>query len=85
MEDSKQLAKSISAVCRAARLEQGWSQEEVSKLLNVSVEFYARLERGSALPSVPTLARLGRVLRVSLDRLVYGAPRGAWPVLPLLR
>jgi len=46
------------------------SQEVVLDLAEVSVEFYARIERGKTLPSVPTLLRLATALRVSADVLL---------------
>jgi transcriptional regulator with XRE-family HTH domain len=46
----------------------------------VSAEFYARIERGNALPSVPTLAKICSALGVSADTLLgRGEPTRAEP------
>ena len=41
----------------------------------MSAEFYARIERGNALPSVPTFSRIAAALGVSADTLL-GFPGG---------
>jgi transcriptional regulator with XRE-family HTH domain len=42
----------------------------------VGTEFYARIERGGTLPSVPTLVRLADALDMSADALLGRAPPG---------
>ena len=42
---------------RAARTALGLSQADVAEKLGLSLEFVGRIERGVALPSVPTLFR----------------------------
>jgi transcriptional regulator with XRE-family HTH domain len=64
------LAKSIGAAARQGRTALELTQEDAAERLQVSVDFYARIERGNSLPSVPTLARMVAVLGVSADALL---------------
>jgi transcriptional regulator with XRE-family HTH domain len=58
--------------------------------MGVSAEFYARIERGKALPSVPTLARISSALGVSADLMLGQAktsrgndvPKPRWATKP---
>lgn len=52
------------------RTARGYVQEEVAERAGVSSEFYARIERGHALPSVRTFCRLIAILDVSADHLL---------------
>jgi transcriptional regulator with XRE-family HTH domain len=65
-----QLAKSIGTAARTIRSSLGMTQREAAKRIGVSVEFYARIERGTALPSIRTFIRLSHVLGVSTDCLL---------------
>ncbi|WP_428264235.1 helix-turn-helix domain-containing protein [Haliangium sp.] len=78
---NKELAKSIGSAARRARMALELTQEDAAERINVSVEFYARIERGNSLPSVPTLARIVAVLGVSADALLGRVPfvAGAMP------
>lgn len=67
---NKELAKSIGSAARQARSALDLTQEDAAERIDVSVEFYARIERGNSLPSVPTLARIVAVLGVSADALL---------------
>lgn len=73
----KALAKQIGEAARESRKARGLTQADVAERVGVSVEFYARLERGGTLPSVPTLRRLASALSTSTDRLL--APSVALP------
>jgi transcriptional regulator with XRE-family HTH domain len=66
----EKLAKTIGSAARSARLARGLTQEDAADVVGVSPEFYARIERGKTLPSVPTLLRLAASLRVSTDVLL---------------
>jgi transcriptional regulator with XRE-family HTH domain len=66
----KELAKSIGAAAREARKSLELTQEDAAEKIGVSAEFYARIERGNALPSVPTFARIAAALGVSADTLL---------------
>lgn len=62
--------RSIGRAAREARRARKLTQEDVADRLGVSAQFYGRIERGHALPSVPTLLRLAEVLEVSADELL---------------
>ena len=66
----KELAKSIGSAARQARKELELTQEDAAERIGVSVEFYARIERGNSLPSVPTLVRIASTLGLSADVLL---------------
>ncbi len=69
--DKKELMASIGHGLRAARSQRdGWTQEYAADQVGISPEFYARIERGHALPSVPTLRKLVNVFGVSADVLL---------------
>ena len=68
--DDGTLATTIGKSARAARAALGLSQADVAERLGLSLEFVGRIERGAALPSVPTLVSLAEVLGVSSDVLL---------------
>jgi len=76
-----ELAKTIGIGMRRARHANDLTQEQVAELLGVSSEFYARVERGHALPSVGTLVNICYSLDVSADLLLYGDDKAGmeWP------
>lgn len=82
MED--ELAQSLGRAARAARKALSLTQEDVAERVDISTEFYARIERGHALPSVSTLARLAGALGLSIDALLArrgqkaAEPKRAW-------
>jgi transcriptional regulator with XRE-family HTH domain len=69
-----ELAKRIGAEVRKARKSMALTQADVAERAELSVEFYARIERGEQTPSVQTLAALVRILGVSADAAMLGAP-----------
>jgi transcriptional regulator with XRE-family HTH domain len=71
----RHLAKKIGDGARAARRSHGWTQDDAAERIGVSVEFYARIERGGTLPSVPTLQRMAAALGVGADVLLGLAGR----------
>ena len=70
----KELAESIGNAARTTRTSLKLTQEDAAERIGVSAEFYARIERGNALPSVPTLARISTSLGVSADSLLGHSP-----------
>lgn len=83
---NKDLAKSIGTAARAARKALQLTQEDAAERIDVSVEFYARIERGTSLPSIETFARIVSALGVSADALlgrpVTGLPEVSWTPAP---
>ncbi len=71
---NRELAKSIGHVAREARKALQLTQEDAAERINVSVEFYARIERGNSLPSILTFARIVSALGVSADSLLGRQP-----------
>ena len=67
---NKELAKTIGIAARQARKALQLTQEDAAERINVSVEFYARIERGTSLPSILTFARVVSALGVSADALL---------------
>jgi transcriptional regulator with XRE-family HTH domain len=65
-----QLAAQIGKALREARSRFGLTQEDVAERVGLAAEVYGRMERGTVLPSVPTLVRLAHALGVSANFLV---------------
>lgn len=70
----RDLAKRIGRSARAARTSQGLTQADVAERLELSGEFYGRLERGTSMPSVQTLVSLARALQTTPDVLLGFSP-----------
>jgi transcriptional regulator with XRE-family HTH domain len=66
----RQLAASIGGSARQGRRELDLTQEDIAERVGLSPEFYARIERGHALPSVPTLVRIAAALCMDPDELL---------------
>jgi transcriptional regulator with XRE-family HTH domain len=66
----KVLAQSIGNAAREARRSLQLTQEDAAERIGVSVEFYSRIERGAALPSLMTFVRMANVLNVSSDVMI---------------
>lgn len=66
--------RAIGAAARKARNELRLTQAEVAASVGVAEEVYGRIERGLALPSVPTLLGIATVLRISPDQLLGWTP-----------
>ena len=64
------LAKLIGEAARSARKALSLTQEDIAERIGISLEFYARIERGRTYPSVPTLARMAEALEASADALL---------------
>lgn len=79
------IARTLSAAVRRARSALGLSQASMAERIHVSVEFYARIERGAAKPSVETFARMVAALDVSADDLLGIDTRGPPEPAPLTR
>jgi transcriptional regulator with XRE-family HTH domain len=74
MNMNKEMAKMIGRAAREARRALQLTQEDAAERINVSVEFYARIERGNSLPSIGTFARMVSALGVSADVLLGNRP-----------
>ncbi|RKH53994.1 XRE family transcriptional regulator [Corallococcus sp. AB050B] len=67
---NEELGITIGTEARAARQHLGLTQAEVAERIGLVHPVYNRLERGKMLPSVPSLYRLCRELRVSPEKLM---------------
>lgn len=76
MDKDRRLA--LGKAAREARKALGLTQEKVAEKLDVSVEFYGRIERGAAWPSVDVFARMIPILGASADSLL-GVETGRTP------
>jgi transcriptional regulator with XRE-family HTH domain len=80
MDTDKDLAVTLGNAARQARKALQLTQARVAEQLDVSVEFYSRIERGLGHPSIDTFVRMLSVLAVSADTLFgFDAAREAAP------
>jgi transcriptional regulator with XRE-family HTH domain len=77
------LAIVIGRAARQARQALGLTHEQVAEKLGVSVEIYARMERGIVCPSLKTFVRLAQVLRVDGNTLLGFEPANAAALTPV--
>lgn len=61
----------LGARIRDARRAKGLTQERLGELCSLSTAYIGHLERGTRVASLETLARLSRVLHVSMDYLLF--------------
>lgn len=69
-EQRKRLWMRIGAACREARHRLGLTQDAVAMSLDISGEFYAKIERGKAGPQVLTLSAIHKVLKIDLNMVL---------------
>jgi transcriptional regulator with XRE-family HTH domain len=75
----------LGKAAREARKALGLTRANMAEQLDVSVEFYGRLERGVALPRTDTFMRLVQALDVSAEVLLGIDPTRAAEPAPLTR
>lgn len=77
----KDLAVVMGNAARQARRARKLTQQQVAERLDVSAEFYSRMERGLAFPSLELFLRMLDVLEVRADTLLgLDATRPAAPL-----
>lgn len=74
----------LGAALREARLEAGYTQEEVARVLKVTPATIARYELGIRRLSVGALLQIAAALDIPLSQLVPGAERLERPIPPAL-
>jgi len=87
----RRLPATLGAALKQARTRAGMTQAEVAEAIGTHTEVYGRMERGSVMPSVPTLLRLCMTLGSGPHELMgfselgplQSAPGASW-VLPSL-
>ena len=72
MKENLELFKQIGPRIKASRKASGYTQEKLSELIGVSVQYVSDLERGVVGTSIPTLIRICNVLHVTSDYLLLG-------------
>jgi transcriptional regulator with XRE-family HTH domain len=70
LRSGKPLAREIGAACRRGRESLGLTQQEASERIEVSAEYYARIERGVSVPSTSTMFRIVQVFGFDFDKLI---------------
>jgi transcriptional regulator with XRE-family HTH domain len=61
---------------KGARVERGWTQEQIAKELGLSTDQVGRIERGEVEPSLSLGARWARKCAVRLGRILGEVNRG---------
>ncbi|MFE8596472.1 helix-turn-helix domain-containing protein [Archangium violaceum] len=77
-----ELAIQIGKVARDARLKLKLTQEDIAERVGLTAEVYGRLERGTMLPSTPTLTKICVALGISADVVVGLANKEATQMQP---
>lgn len=57
---------------RALRMQQGFTQTQLSEMLGVSQAVYAQYELSGKVPNVFTAVKLARILGTTVEELVFG-------------
>ena len=73
-------AEALGARIARKRQEFGYLQKDFAKSLNLSVSFYGHIERGTRVPSLPTLVLIANRLHIGTDSLLRDSLEG--PCLP---
>src|SRR5689334_7389896 len=73
MTDSSDFDARLGATIREARLDAGYTQEEIARALGVTAATIARHELGIRRLSVSTLLQIAAVLELPLSQLIPGA------------
>ena len=60
----------FSQVLRQMREERGWSQEQLAERADLNRSYLGEVERGRAVPSIITVAKLAGALEVQLSSLI---------------
>ncbi|WP_324962853.1 helix-turn-helix transcriptional regulator [Archangium sp.] len=69
-DERKRLTTHLGKVLREARKKAALTQVDVAERVGLVTEVFGRMERGDMLPSVPTLRKLCRALRVDANLIL---------------
>ena len=67
---SDTLLNRISANLSKIRKEQRYTQREVAELADLNPNYYAKVERGNGMPSLKTIHKLAKALKVTATDIV---------------
>lgn len=62
--------KEMGKRMRTARTNLGFTQEQVSEMVGIEPPYYGQLERGKKVPSLQTLIKIGKCLKVPVSLLL---------------
>lgn len=79
---TRELARTIGKQIAKARRALGITQEEAAERIKITVEYYARIERGQSLPSLLTFVQISVALEMSTESLLNLGDITARPVAP---
>ncbi|WP_035383516.1 helix-turn-helix transcriptional regulator [Ferriphaselus sp. R-1] len=60
----------LSLVLRQLREERGWSQEQLAERADLNRSYLGEVERGRAVPSIVTVAKLAEALEIQLSSFI---------------
>jgi transcriptional regulator with XRE-family HTH domain len=63
-------AERFASVLRQLREERGWSQEQLAAQAGLNRSYLGEVERGSAMPTLTTVAKLASALEIRLSLLI---------------
>lgn len=69
------LPEQFGLVLRRLRLEQRWSQETLAHRADINRSYLGEIERGTAVPSLATMAKLAEALDIHLSTLLASCER----------
>jgi transcriptional regulator with XRE-family HTH domain len=79
-------AAEIGERIRAYREQHGLSQKQMAELCEIDPSQLCKYEKGTDMPSAPTLARIAKVMQCQIDYLYYGhLEQTVGKIDPLLR
>jgi len=73
MENLKEIGKRI----QNCRKQQGYTQEQLADMMNVSIQMVSNLERGNKAIRIGNLIKLCQILEISTDYILIGKENSA--------
>jgi transcriptional regulator with XRE-family HTH domain len=65
-DESKKLGRNLKRI----RIKEGFSQEYIARALGIDRAFISNIENGKANPTLATIARLAKAIKVSVGELL---------------
>jgi len=78
-EERRRLNIEIGARCKQARINAGYTQEQLAEAIDTSTQFLSDAERGVTGMSLSTIIKLCTVLSVSSDYILFGYNENSSP------
>jgi transcriptional regulator with XRE-family HTH domain len=64
------ISNQFGRIVKQVREQRGWSQEVLADRANLNRSYVGEVERGSAMPSLATVAKLAQALEISVSGLL---------------